>query len=222
MPALQGGRSSASSATPTQASGVLCAERGGAVSAGTAWAMLAVVHLVRCIARRQGEHYENKSNRHHDAPDCWCACSSTSCMSTTWSTLQPTCVMAHLEVSKVSGAQYAEASSVPARAIDGSHCSHCSSSNSTSSSTLSTQGKSGRHQLAYPLHSRCRCCSGAPLGDCVACCDLVAFGNPAHAGYDYICVQSYDGQLSVFECESFAFARYLPGFLIPGVTDRIT
>mmetsp|Transcript_14226 Transcript_14226/g.38566 ORF Transcript_14226/g.38566 Transcript_14226/m.38566 type:complete len:906 (-) Transcript_14226:247-2964(-) len=35
-------------------------------------------------------------------------------------------------------------------------------------------------------------------------------------GIDYICVQSYDGQLSVFECEAFAFSRFLPGFLIPG------
>ncbi|KAL6763407.1 PTHB1 N-terminus-domain-containing protein [Haematococcus lacustris] len=35
-------------------------------------------------------------------------------------------------------------------------------------------------------------------------------------GQDYICVQSYDGQLSFYECESFAFARYLPSFLIPG------
>jgi len=35
-------------------------------------------------------------------------------------------------------------------------------------------------------------------------------------GMDYICVQSYDGQLSVFESEAFAFSRFLPGFLIPG------
>ena len=36
------------------------------------------------------------------------------------------------------------------------------------------------------------------------------------AGLDYLCVQSYDGQLLIFECESFAFARFLPSFLVPG------
>jgi Bardet-Biedl syndrome 9 protein len=36
------------------------------------------------------------------------------------------------------------------------------------------------------------------------------------AGADYICVQSYDGQLSFFEQESFSFSRFLPNFLIPG------
>lgn len=36
------------------------------------------------------------------------------------------------------------------------------------------------------------------------------------SGVDYICVQSYDGQLSIFECEGFAFARFLPNFLVPG------
>eukprot|EP00967_Tisochrysis_lutea_P128512 scaffold219845_cov19-Tisochrysis_lutea.AAC.1 len=40
-------------------------------------------------------------------------------------------------------------------------------------------------------------------------------------GIDYICVQSYDGQLSVFECEAFAFSRFLPGFLIPGTRTKI-
>ena len=39
---------------------------------------------------------------------------------------------------------------------------------------------------------------------------------PKPAGLDYLCVQSYDGQLSIFECESFAFARFLPSFLVPG------
>ena len=43
------------------------------------------------------------------------------------------------------------------------------------------------------------------------------FDMPLPAGLDYLCVQSFDGQLSVFECESFAFARFLPNFLIPGV-----
>ncbi|GAX83403.1 hypothetical protein CEUSTIGMA_g10828.t1 [Chlamydomonas eustigma] len=36
------------------------------------------------------------------------------------------------------------------------------------------------------------------------------------SGLDYICVQSFDGLLSIFECESFTFARFLPNFLIPG------
>ncbi|GLC42379.1 Protein PTHB1 [Pleodorina starrii] len=35
-------------------------------------------------------------------------------------------------------------------------------------------------------------------------------------GCDYICVQSYDGQLSFFESEALAFTRYLPHFLVPG------
>jgi Bardet-Biedl syndrome 9 protein len=40
--------------------------------------------------------------------------------------------------------------------------------------------------------------------------------RPAVAGVDYIAVQSYDGQLSLFENERFAFARFLPGALVPG------
>ncbi|GFR41608.1 hypothetical protein Agub_g2332 [Astrephomene gubernaculifera] len=35
-------------------------------------------------------------------------------------------------------------------------------------------------------------------------------------GCDYICVQSYDGQLTFFEAEGQAFSRYLPAFLVPG------
>ncbi|XP_077997147.1 protein PTHB1-like isoform X2 [Glandiceps talaboti] len=35
-------------------------------------------------------------------------------------------------------------------------------------------------------------------------------------GKDFICVQSMDGTVSVFEQESFAFSRFLPGFLLPG------
>ncbi|EFJ41408.1 Bardet-Biedl syndrome 9 [Volvox carteri f. nagariensis] len=35
-------------------------------------------------------------------------------------------------------------------------------------------------------------------------------------GCDYICVQSYDGQLYFFEAEAQAFTRYLPNFLVPG------
>ncbi|KAG2452068.1 hypothetical protein HYH02_003104 [Chlamydomonas schloesseri] len=35
-------------------------------------------------------------------------------------------------------------------------------------------------------------------------------------GCDYICVQSYDGQVSFFEAEGAAFSRYLPNFLVPG------
>jgi len=33
---------------------------------------------------------------------------------------------------------------------------------------------------------------------------------------DFICVQSMDGTISVFEQESFAFCRFLPGALLPG------
>ena len=33
---------------------------------------------------------------------------------------------------------------------------------------------------------------------------------------DFICVQSLDGALNVFEQESFAFSRFLPGYLLPG------
>ena len=33
---------------------------------------------------------------------------------------------------------------------------------------------------------------------------------------DYICVQSIDGTLNLFENESFSFSRFLPGFLLPG------
>ena len=35
-------------------------------------------------------------------------------------------------------------------------------------------------------------------------------------GRDFICVQSMDGTVSVFEQESFAFSRFLPGALLPG------
>jgi Bardet-Biedl syndrome 9 protein len=35
-------------------------------------------------------------------------------------------------------------------------------------------------------------------------------------GRDFLCVQSLDGTLSFFEQESFAFVRFLPGFLLPG------
>nr|CAB3225188.1 protein PTHB1-like [Phallusia mammillata] len=33
---------------------------------------------------------------------------------------------------------------------------------------------------------------------------------------DFICVQSMDGALSIFEHETFTFTRFLPGFLLPG------
>jgi len=36
------------------------------------------------------------------------------------------------------------------------------------------------------------------------------------AGKDFICVQSMDGTVSVFEQESFSFSRFLPGTLLPG------
>ncbi|XP_072033738.1 protein PTHB1-like isoform X2 [Amphiura filiformis] len=35
-------------------------------------------------------------------------------------------------------------------------------------------------------------------------------------GKDFMCVQSMDGTVSFFEQESFAFSRFLPGFLLPG------
>ncbi|XP_055149438.1 protein PTHB1 isoform X10 [Symphalangus syndactylus] len=35
-------------------------------------------------------------------------------------------------------------------------------------------------------------------------------------GRDLICIQSMDGMLMVFEQESYAFGRFLPGFLLPG------
>ncbi|KAK7506674.1 hypothetical protein BaRGS_00002149 [Batillaria attramentaria] len=35
-------------------------------------------------------------------------------------------------------------------------------------------------------------------------------------GKDFVCVQSMDGTLSIFEQESFAFSRFLPGALLPG------
>nr|CAD7578040.1 unnamed protein product [Timema californicum] len=47
------------------------------------------------------------------------------------------------------------------------------------------------------------------------CMVLGPFGG-AH-GRDFVCVQSLDGTLSFFEQETFAFTRFLPGFLLPGV-----
>jgi Bardet-Biedl syndrome 9 protein len=44
----------------------------------------------------------------------------------------------------------------------------------------------------------------------------MVFGQFGGAHTDYVCVQSMDGQLGVFEQETLAFARYLPNFLIPG------
>ncbi|XP_066210488.1 protein PTHB1 isoform X1 [Saccopteryx leptura] len=35
-------------------------------------------------------------------------------------------------------------------------------------------------------------------------------------GRDFICIQSMDGMLMVFEQERYAFGRFLPGFLLPG------
>ena len=35
-------------------------------------------------------------------------------------------------------------------------------------------------------------------------------------GKDFVCVQSIDGTLNLFENESFNFSRFLPGFLLPG------
>ncbi|XP_066263410.1 protein PTHB1-like [Branchiostoma lanceolatum] len=41
-------------------------------------------------------------------------------------------------------------------------------------------------------------------------------------GKDFLCIQSMDGTLSIFEQESFAFSRFLPGFLLPGPLKYIT
>ncbi|PFX24103.1 protein PTHB1-like [Stylophora pistillata] len=38
---------------------------------------------------------------------------------------------------------------------------------------------------------------------------------------DFICIQSMDGMLSFFEQESFAFGRFLPGFLLPGALSYV-
>lgn len=35
-------------------------------------------------------------------------------------------------------------------------------------------------------------------------------------GHHFICIQSMDGMLMFFEQESYAFGRFLPGFLLPG------
>ncbi|XP_041374621.1 protein PTHB1-like [Gigantopelta aegis] len=40
-------------------------------------------------------------------------------------------------------------------------------------------------------------------------------------GKDFLCVQSMDGTLSVFEQETFAFSRFLPGALLPGPVKYI-
>ncbi|GFO18472.1 protein pthb1-like isoform x1 [Plakobranchus ocellatus] len=40
-------------------------------------------------------------------------------------------------------------------------------------------------------------------------------------GKDFICVQSMDGTVSIFEQESFAFSRFLPGALLPGPIQYI-
>ena len=41
-------------------------------------------------------------------------------------------------------------------------------------------------------------------------------------GKDFICVQSMDGTISVFEQESFSFSRFLPGTLLPGPIGYVT
>ncbi|RLW11425.1 hypothetical protein DV515_00001768 [Chloebia gouldiae] len=40
--------------------------------------------------------------------------------------------------------------------------------------------------------------------------------NDEGKGRDLICIQSMDGMLMLFEQESYAFGRFLPGFLLPG------
>lgn len=46
--------------------------------------------------------------------------------------------------------------------------------------------------------------------------NFVCGGFGGVPGCDYICVQSYDGQLSFIEQEAPAFTRFLPNFLVPG------
>ena len=45
------------------------------------------------------------------------------------------------------------------------------------------------------------------------CLVLGPFGGTKR---DFACVQSLDGTLNIFEQESYAFSRFLPGFLLPG------
>ena len=45
-------------------------------------------------------------------------------------------------------------------------------------------------------------------------CQLISFNFSL--GRDLICIQSVDGMLMVFEQESYAFGRFLPGSLLPG------
>ena len=45
-------------------------------------------------------------------------------------------------------------------------------------------------------------------------CHLISFNFSL--GRDLICIQSVDGMLMVFEQESYAFGRFLPGSLLPG------
>eukprot|EP00227_Mantoniella_beaufortii_P020094 CAMPEP_0197575954 /NCGR_PEP_ID=MMETSP1326-20131121/1147_1 /TAXON_ID=1155430 /ORGANISM="Genus nov. species nov., Strain RCC2288" /LENGTH=442 /DNA_ID=CAMNT_0043138795 /DNA_START=95 /DNA_END=1420 /DNA_ORIENTATION=- len=72
--------------------------------------------------------------------------------------------------------------------------------------TLDTKGAASTcHQLSLDYEHRLE----------HTACNMI-FGQFGGAHTDYICVQSMDGQLSVFEQETLAFARYLPNFLIPG------
>ncbi|EDV26341.1 uncharacterized protein TRIADDRAFT_22294 [Trichoplax adhaerens] len=47
-------------------------------------------------------------------------------------------------------------------------------------------------------------------------CNFVVGSFGGVKGKDFFCVQSMDGMVSFFEQESFAFGRFLPGFLLPG------
>ncbi|KAL2084699.1 hypothetical protein ACEWY4_020217 [Coilia grayii] len=40
--------------------------------------------------------------------------------------------------------------------------------------------------------------------------------STGYGGHHFICIQSMDGMLMFFEQESYAFGRFLPGFLLPG------
>ncbi|NXY86699.1 PTHB1 protein, partial [Alcedo cyanopectus] len=47
-------------------------------------------------------------------------------------------------------------------------------------------------------------------------CNMVYGPFGGVKGRDLICIQSMDGMLMLFEQESYAFGRFLPGFLLPG------
>jgi hypothetical protein len=75
------------------------------------------------------------------------------------------------------------------------------------------------HHMSHTAASMC--CGafggGSPAGTPLAAAPQTFGAQPLPSGpAQQICVQSLDGQLSFFEREMFAFARYLPSFLLPG------